>query len=60
MSTPPQTIAVSARLKTAKCAGAMKSTTWPWNTPGERKTRSVRLPSAPPRSSPSATAHGVL
>ena len=32
--TPPQTIAESARLKTAKCAGAMKSTTAPWKTPG--------------------------
>ena len=29
---PPQTIAESARLKTAKCAGAMKSTTAPFGT----------------------------
>ena len=57
---PPHTIAESARLNTAKPLGAMKSTTWPSNTPGERKTRSVRLPRAPPSSIPSAIAQGVL
>lgn len=57
---PPHTIAESARLKTAKWDGAMKSTTAPRNMPGERKIRSVRLPSAPPSSRPSAIAHGRL
>lgn len=60
MRMPPQTIAESARLKTAKFAGAMKSTTAPSKTPGERKIRSVRLPSAPPSSRPSAIAQGRL
>src|SRR5690606_40460639 len=32
---PPHTIAESARLNTAKCLGAMKSTTAPLKTPGE-------------------------
>ncbi len=53
-------IAESARLKTAKCLGAMKSTTAPSKTPGARKIRSVRLPRAPPSSMPSAIAHGRL
>lgn len=57
---PPHTIAESARLNTAKCLGAMKSTTAPSKTPGERKIRSVRLPSAPPSSRPSAIAQGRL
>ncbi|MNW60040.1 hypothetical protein D3C74_379980 [compost metagenome] len=34
----------------------MKSTTCPCATPGARKIRSMRLPSAPPSSNPSATA----
>lgn len=57
---PPHTIAESARLNTAKSFGAMKSTTAPSKTPGERKIRSVRLPSAPPSSSPRAIAQGRL
>ena len=35
------------------------STTWPCSGPGARKMRSMRLPSAPPSTSPSATAHPV-
>lgn len=57
---PPHTMAESARLNTAKPLGAMKSTTAPSKTPGARKIRSVRLPSAPPSSRPSAMAQGRL
>ena len=34
------------------------STTCPTKGPGSRKSRSVRLPSAPPSTRPSETAHG--
>ena len=34
------------------------STTWPTKCPGARKIRSIRLPSAPPSTRPSDTAHG--
>jgi hypothetical protein len=60
MSTPPQQIAESATLKIAQCGSWMKSTTQPRSGPGLRKTRSVRLPSAPPSSSPSAIAQRAL
>jgi hypothetical protein len=60
MSTPPQTMAESARLNTGQCGNSIQSTTQPRNGPGERKTRSVRLPIAPPSSRPSATAQGRL
>src|SRR5690606_1541699 len=58
MRMPPHTIAESARLNTAKCFSAMKSTTATSNTPGDRKIRSVRLPGAQPRNRPSALAQG--
>src|SRR5208282_6300280 len=37
-----------------------QSTTQPCSGPGDRNSRSARLPIAPPSSKPSATAHGVL
>ena len=49
-------IAQSATLKIGQCGSSMKSTTSPRNGDGSRKMRSVTLPSAPPRISPSATA----
>ena len=63
-STPPVTIEESARLNTGHTlpSGANSdttSTTWPCSGPGERKIRSTRLPSAPPSTSPSATAQPV-
>src|SRR4051794_6549777 len=54
-----QVMALSARLKTAKCCGWMKSTTWPWKGCGARKIRSVRLPTAPPRRPPRQTAQAL-
>src|SRR4051812_1366446 len=62
--TPPQTIAESATLKTGQTLPSgpktdRKSTTPPRRKPGSRKIRSVRLPSAPPRTSPSVTAQPV-
>ena len=60
MSTPPQTIAESARLNTGQCGTWIQSTTQPRNGPGERKIRSVRLPMAPPSSRPRATAQARL
>ena len=44
-------------LKIAKLGSWMKSTTWPMAKDGSRNSRSVRLPRAPPSSSPSASAH---
>ena len=44
-------------LKIAKFGSWMKSTTWPIAKDGSRNSRSVRLPSAPPSSRPSASAH---
>ena len=37
----------------------IQSTTCPRSGPGDRKTRSTRLPAAPPRIRPRQTAHGV-
>ena len=59
--TAPQQIAESARLKTGQMWPSLlnrliQSTTWPRPTPGARNSRSIRLPSAPPRIRPSATA----
>ena len=51
------TTAMSAPLKIAgKPQTWMKSTTWPWPNDGSRNSRSVRLPSAPPRTSPNIVA----
>ncbi|MNI78420.1 hypothetical protein D3C73_1347920 [compost metagenome] len=55
--TTPDTTAESAMLKMAKFGNWMKSTTWPMAKDGSRKRRSVRLPRAPPSSSPSDSAH---
>ncbi len=60
ISAPPQQIAESARLNTGQCGSWMKSTTQPRSGPGLRTIRSVRLPSAPPSSRPSATAQRRL
>ena len=57
MITTADTTAESAMLKIAKLGSWMKSTTWPIANEGSRNSRSVRLPSAPPSSSPSASAH---
>ena len=51
-STPPQTMAESARLNTGQCGNSIQSTTSPRNSPGERKIRSARFPVAPPSSRP--------
>ena len=59
-STVPQAIATSAMLKVGQCENLIQSTTQPCSRPGDRNSRSVRLPIAPPSSKPSATAHGVL
>ena len=58
---PPQTIPESAALKTGQTlpSGANSdtmSTTCPRSGPGSRNSRSVRLPSAPPSTSPSPIA----
>ena len=59
-STMLDTIATSARLKMAGSSGiCRKSTTWPTPKPGSRNSRSVRLPSSPPSSSPNSTAQAV-
>ena len=58
--TPPHTMHESATLKTGQCGSWIQSTTSPRNTPGERSSRSVRFPAAPPSSSPSVTAQGRL
>ena len=54
-----QTMNESATLKIAKCGTEIMSTTWPRPNAGGRNSRSVRLPSTPPASPPSARAHGV-
>ena len=59
-STPAQTMAESARLKTGQSGSSIQSTTCPWNNPGARKIRSSRLPVAPPSSRPSAMAQPML
>ena len=59
-STVPQAIATSARLNVGQRENLIQSTTQPCSGPGDRNSRSVRLPIAPPSSKPSATAHGVL
>jgi predicted DNA-binding transcriptional regulator YafY len=59
-STVPQAIATSARLNVGQYENLIQSTTQPRSGPGNRNSRSVRLPIAPPSSKPSATAHGVL
>ena len=48
----PPTTAGSATLNTGHQPIERKSTTWPRSGPGERKNRSTRLPSAPPRIMP--------
>ena len=48
--------AMSATLNTGQWVRCRKSTTWPRNGAGSRRMRSVRLPSAPPSSSPSPSA----
>ena len=53
----PPTTAGSATLNTGHQPMDRKSTTWPRSGPGERKNRSTRLPSAPPRIMPSPMAH---
>ena len=57
---PAMQNAVSARLKTGQFFRCRKSTTCPRMKPGERKIRSVRFPSAPPRTRPNTRAHQVL
>ena len=57
---PPQTIEESARLNTGQCGTWIQSTTQPRSGPGERSSRSVRLPIAPPSSRPSVIAQGRL
>ena len=52
--TAPVTIAASAMLNTGQICRSMKSTTWPVKR-SPRVRRSVRLPSAPPSTSPSAS-----
>ena len=54
---PVEVASQFATLKIGQYGTAMKSTTWPCNPPGNRKTRSVRLPSAPPIIPPIASAH---
>ena len=51
-----QTMNESATLKIAKCGTEIMSTTWPRPNAGGRNSRSVRLPSTPPASPPSARA----
>ncbi len=50
----------SATLKIGQCGSCRKSTTWPRKAPGDRKTRSVRLPSTPASRKPSPIAQPVL
>ena len=57
MITTLETTAESAILKIAKLGNWMKSTTWPMAKEGSRNRRSVRFPSAPPSSRPSASDH---
>ena len=57
----PAVIAESARLNVGgKYGSLIQSITKPRSGPGDRKSRSTRLPAAPPRSSPRAIAHGQL
>ncbi|OLT32168.1 hypothetical protein BJF84_03185 [Rhodococcus sp. CUA-806] len=53
----PHTIDESATLNTGHHPTETKSTTWPCSGPGARKKRSIKLPSAPPRTSPRPRAH---
>src|SRR5882724_6905299 len=57
--TTPITTQTSAVLKIGPQPIATKSTTAPRNGPGERNTRSARLPAAPPNTSPTAIAAAV-
>ena len=57
---PPITTHESATLNTGHHCRSMKSTTPPLKNPSPRKARSARLPSAPPRMRPSATAPARL
>jgi hypothetical protein len=59
-SSVPQVIAESAMLNVGQCGSLIQSTTQPCSGPGNRNSRSVRLPIAPPSSKPSATAHRML
>jgi len=60
-STAPSTIAESARLNHgAKKSSLIQSTAYPRSGPGERNSRSARLPAAPPRSRPSAIVQSQL
>ena len=56
--TQPTVMPISATLNTGQNCRSMKSTTAPRSNPGSRNTRSARLPTAPPRSRPMATATG--
>jgi hypothetical protein len=63
-SATPTERALSAALNTGNTCPCgsntdTMSTTWPSSGPGARKIRSARLPSAPPSTRPSATAHGA-
>src|SRR5439155_9960465 len=58
-NTHPTVMAASATLKTGHQRRSTKSITDPRPNPGDRKTRSTRLPTAPPSTSPSATATAV-
>ena len=60
ISAPPVMMHESARLNTGQCGSSRKSMTRPRNRPGLRKTRSVKLPRAPPSTRPRATAHQAL
>src|SRR5690606_16774208 len=53
----PHTMAESATLKTGHQPTDTKSTTCPCNGPGDRKKRSMRLPSAPPSTRARPNAH---
>jgi hypothetical protein len=59
-SSVPQVIAESAMLNVGQCGNLIQSTTQPCSGPGNRNSRSARLPIAPPSSKPSATAHRML
>jgi predicted DNA-binding transcriptional regulator YafY len=60
ISVIPQAIAASAMLNAGQSRNLIQSTTQPCSGPGDRNSRSARLPIAPPSSRPSATAHGAL
>src|SRR6056297_1065778 len=59
MAIAAKVIDMSAMLKIGKFGRPMKSTTDPMPGDGGLVSRSIRLPSSPPRSPPSASAHGT-